>query len=69
VGQGPFLHALGIVARAEALKRGRDAATAAAISAAVVRLTAPGQMGALFKVMALIGRGWPPPAGFGMDAS
>jgi SAM-dependent MidA family methyltransferase len=69
VGQGPFLHALGIVARAEALKRGRDSATAAAISAALVRLTAPGQMGALFKAMALIGRGWPAPAGFGMESA
>jgi len=69
VGQGPFLHALGIVARAEALKGGRDIATAAAISAAVLRLTAPGQMGALFKAMALIGRGWPAPAGFGMETA
>ena len=34
------------------------------IVAARDRLTAPGQMGRLFKVMALVAPGWPEPAGF-----
>ncbi|OYU16241.1 MAG: methyltransferase [Alphaproteobacteria bacterium PA4] len=63
VTQGVWLARLGIEARAAALQaRNRDAA--AAISAALVRLTAPAQMGTLFKVMALTAPHWPQPAGF-----
>lgn len=63
VTQGVWLSRLGIEARAAALQaRNRDAA--AAISAALVRLTAPAQMGTLFKVMALTAPHWPQPAGF-----
>jgi len=54
VTQGAFLHALGIEARAQRLKARADGAQAAAIDAALTRLTgeAAGQMGALFKAMA-----------------
>ncbi|WP_310498567.1 SAM-dependent methyltransferase [Sandarakinorhabdus sp.] len=62
--QGVLLTRLGIEPRAEKLKAGRDTAAAARVSAALVRLTAPVQMGALFKVLAFQGRGWPQPAGF-----
>jgi NADH dehydrogenase [ubiquinone] 1 alpha subcomplex assembly factor 7 len=63
VTQGVWLARLGIEARAAALQaRNREAA--AAISAALIRLTAPAQMGTLFKVMALTAPHWPQPAGF-----
>ncbi len=63
VGQGDFLHALGIAARAARLaaKGGRAADT---VTAALHRLTAPDQMGTLFKVLALTQAGHPSPAGF-----
>jgi SAM-dependent MidA family methyltransferase len=64
VGQGVWLTRLGIAARAEQLKARATPAQRAAIDAALVRLTSPGQMGALFKVMALTAPGWPAPAGF-----
>lgn len=52
-GQGPFLEQLGITIRAEMLARSnpRDAAR---IKAALMRLTAPEQMGNLFRVMAVL---------------
>ncbi len=56
VGQGAFLTALGIGPRAERL--GGDAL------AARDRLTAPDQMGALFRVLAIVHPDWPEPAGF-----
>ncbi|GGE18731.1 ATP synthase subunit beta [Polymorphobacter glacialis] len=62
--QGVWLGRLGIEARAAALKRRATPAQAAGIEAALVRLTAPTTMGALFKVMALSSRDWPVPAGF-----
>ena len=62
--QGAFLGALGIGARAEALKQGRPPAEAASITAALLRLTAPQQMGAIFQALALTAPGWPAPAGF-----
>jgi len=68
VAQGEFLGRLGIVARAAALKSGKDHASAATISAALYRLTAPQQMGAIFRALALTAPGWPAPAGFGMAA-
>jgi NADH dehydrogenase [ubiquinone] 1 alpha subcomplex assembly factor 7 len=61
--QGELLGALGIQARAAALSRARPD-QAPAIAAAVARLTAPDQMGTLFKAMALTGPGAPIPAGF-----
>lgn len=67
VAQGAFLGALGIGARADRLKQGRAPADAAAITAALLRLTAPQQMGAIFQVLALTAPGWPVPAGFAME--
>jgi SAM-dependent MidA family methyltransferase len=62
--QGVFLTRLGIEARAAALKARADRTTAAGIEAALVRLTAPTAMGALFKALALTAPGWPAPAGY-----
>jgi NADH dehydrogenase [ubiquinone] 1 alpha subcomplex assembly factor 7 len=64
VPQGVLLTRLGIEARAGVLKAGADRATAATIEAALVRLTAPAAMGALFKALALTAPDWPAPAGF-----
>ncbi|MEN2978468.1 SAM-dependent methyltransferase [Tistrella bauzanensis] len=64
VGQGRFLGRLGIGARAERLARAAPDGTArAAIATALRRLTAPDQMGTLFKVLALT-RATTPPPGF-----
>ncbi|AQR61227.1 SAM-dependent methyltransferase [Brevundimonas sp. LM2] len=52
LGQGAFLHRLGIEARAERLARGRPEA-AAVIGRQLARLTAPDQMGELFKAAAI----------------
>ncbi|GEN99712.1 ATP synthase subunit beta [Novosphingobium sediminis] len=62
--QGHWLAALGIGARAGSLARAAPDA-AEAIEAATVRLTAPTEMGALFKVMGLAAPGWPDGAGLG----
>jgi SAM-dependent MidA family methyltransferase len=63
VGQGEWLRALGIDARAEALARSaperRDE-----IAMARARLAEPDQMGRLFRVMALVAPGWAVPEGF-----
>ena len=64
VAQGVWLARLGIEARAAQLQARADAAGRARIAAALVRLTAPAQMGNLFKVMAISAPGWPQPAGF-----
>ena len=64
VGQGDFLTGLGIEARAASLVRSAPA-RAAEVEAARVRLTAPEQMGVLFKAMALVHPDWPAPEGFG----
>lgn len=69
VAQGAFLGALGIGARAEALKQGKAPAAAGAITAALLRLTAPQQMGAIFRAMAVTAPGWPAPAGFAKAAA
>jgi SAM-dependent MidA family methyltransferase len=63
VAQGDWLKRLGVEARAGALAkanpdRARD------VEAALQRLTATDQMGALFKVVALHSTAWPAPAGF-----
>ncbi|WP_245516645.1 class I SAM-dependent methyltransferase [Methylobacterium segetis] len=59
VEQRDFLLDLGLLARAERLKRAASPAQGAAIEAAVARLTDPaeGGMGRLFKVMAVSGPG------------
>jgi NADH dehydrogenase [ubiquinone] 1 alpha subcomplex assembly factor 7 len=59
-GQGAFLKALGISERAGALRRANPA-LAADIDAALDRLTAPGQMGTLFKVFCATSPGLLPP--------
>jgi len=61
--QGVWLEAMGIKLRAASLAKAAPE-RAAEIAAARVRLTAPGQMGRLFKAMALVAPGWPEPAGF-----
>lgn len=67
VPQGPWLLGLGLAARAHALKAAATPAQAAAITAALLRLTAPQQMGAIFQVMAIVPPGWPTPAGFAIE--
>ena len=66
VGQGAFLRSLGIDHRAAALKAAADARQRADIDAALARLTGmgDGQMGSLFKVLALQSPALPPPPGF-----
>ncbi|MEW9855724.1 class I SAM-dependent methyltransferase [Novosphingobium sp. M1R2S20] len=63
VEQGAWLQSLGITARAEALARSSPE-HATSIEAALQRLTAADQMGALFKVMGLSAPNWPDGAGF-----
>ncbi|MFN3232767.1 MAG: class I SAM-dependent methyltransferase [Alphaproteobacteria bacterium] len=53
VTQNAFLNALGLPARADALKRSANPAQAREIDLAAHRLTAPDQMGTLFKVLAI----------------
>ncbi len=62
--QGSFLEALGIHARANALMAQADKRQTRDITLALKRLTDPGAMGSLFKVMAVISPGLPAPAGF-----
>ena len=64
VGQGRFLQALGIDARATRLMQGASPEQVIGIRSALERLTAPSAMGELFKVMALTAPGLPAPAGF-----
>jgi SAM-dependent MidA family methyltransferase len=63
VTQRQWLERLGISARAEALAAAHPH-RAEEIGAARTRLTAPGGMGDLFKVLAIHSPDWPPPAGF-----
>ena len=63
--QGAFLQAMGIDARADALKRNGTAKTAVDIDAALARLTHCDQMGNLFKVCAAAAPGMRPPYPFG----
>ena len=62
--QGTFLKALGIVERADTLKAKATPEQARDIDVAVNRLTSREEMGALFKVLALVPNGAPNPAGF-----
>jgi NADH dehydrogenase [ubiquinone] 1 alpha subcomplex assembly factor 7 len=62
--QGEFLTRLGIGHRKAQLLKDATPAQAREIESAIERLTAPGQMGELFKALALTGRASPPPEGF-----
>jgi SAM-dependent MidA family methyltransferase len=62
VGQGEWLSRLGIEARAQALVRANPD-RAQEVHAALHRLAHPGEMGRLFKVIALHSQAWPAPAG------
>lgn len=62
--QGVFLQALGIQERAETLKAKATPEQARDIDVALRRLTSREEMGALFKVMTLVPKGAPGPAGF-----
>lgn len=64
VEQGRFLAEIGIRARAEALAGKASPPQARDIATALQRLTAPDQMGSLFKVLGLLPAGAEPPAGF-----
>ena len=64
VNQGDFLVALGIETRAETLSRNATEKQRADITQALERLVGPGEMGCLFKVLAIAPRNAPPPAGF-----
>jgi SAM-dependent MidA family methyltransferase len=62
-GQGEWLERLGIAARAEALSM-RSPQRGAEVEGARARLTAPDQMGRLFRVLAFTAPHWPAPEGF-----
>jgi len=61
IGQGAFLRAAGLNERAAALAKGRSAAVRRDLCRAVERLGGEGEMGRLFKVMALTRPGHLPP--------
>ena len=61
--QGAFLRSMGIDLRSAQLAKAAPERTEE-IVVARERLTAPGQMGRLFKVMALVAPKWPDPEGF-----
>ena len=63
IGQGTWLRAMGIDLRAAQLAKAAPERTEE-IVAARERLSAPEQMGRLFKVMALVAPRWPEPEGF-----
>lgn len=67
INQGQFLNGLGIRERAKALSQNATKAQARDIAQAQQRLTAPDQMGTLFKVMALTSAGLAPPAPFAVS--
>lgn len=62
-GQGGWLMALGMAERAASLAKAAPD-QAQEVEAAYHRLTAPDQMGVLFKVLGLAGRDWPDGVGF-----
>ncbi|HET6522449.1 MAG TPA: SAM-dependent methyltransferase [Geminicoccaceae bacterium] len=68
VAQGRFLTALGIGARTAALLRRATPEQAERLRSAERRLTGPGEMGELFRVLALTPPGAPPPPGFPPEA-
>jgi SAM-dependent MidA family methyltransferase len=63
VAQGALLHALGIQQRAQRLTQSAPG-RCEEIATAAGRLTGADAMGTLFKALALVGQGWPQPAGF-----
>jgi SAM-dependent MidA family methyltransferase len=63
VGQGAWLRAMGIDLRAASLAKAAPERTEEIVLARE-RLTAPEQMGTLFKVLALVAPSWPVPEGF-----
>lgn len=64
IGQGEFLVALGILERADTLKRGRASDRGPSVDFDLNRLIGPDEMGDLFKVLAILPANAPPPAGF-----
>ena len=64
VGQGEFLAAMGIRERAAALSAAATPAQAARVKSDLARLTAPDEMGTLFKVQAVVHPDAPVPPGF-----
>ena len=64
VAQGVFLTRLGIGTRAQALMAGRASDRASQIATAFRRLVHPGEMGLMFKVLALTNPDLSPPPGF-----
>ncbi len=64
VPQGDFLEAMGIRVRAARLKEGATPEQSSDIDGALERLTGPGGMGTLFKVLAIGPPGLPVPGGF-----
>ncbi len=62
--QGALFTALGIEARAQVLRAKATPDQAAQIGSALARLTAPDQMGTLFKALAIAPRSAPPPPPF-----
>jgi NADH dehydrogenase [ubiquinone] 1 alpha subcomplex assembly factor 7 len=64
VAQGVFLERIGIAARAARLMKDATPPQREDIRSARLRLTAPDQMGELFKVLALTPAGLDPPSGF-----
>jgi len=63
VGQGAFLRAIGIDLRTASLAKAAPERTEELVLARE-RLTAPDQMGSLFKAVAMVAPGWPDPEGF-----
>jgi NADH dehydrogenase [ubiquinone] 1 alpha subcomplex assembly factor 7 len=63
VGQGAWLRAMGIDLRAASLAKAAPERTEEVV-AARERLTAPEQMGRLFRVLAIVAPRWPAPEGF-----
>ena len=61
--QGRWLESLGIEARADALSRAVPDKSGE-VAAALARLMGAEEMGALFKVLGLVGAGWPEGVGF-----
>lgn len=62
--QGAFLESLGLAIRVEMLCKGKNADQAEAIRAGAARISAPNQMGEIFKVMCISSPVLPGPAGF-----
>jgi NADH dehydrogenase [ubiquinone] 1 alpha subcomplex assembly factor 7 len=69
VSQGRFLRALGAEARLAALTARASPAQRALLDSGLRRLIDPGEMGNLFKVLALSSPGLPAPAGFAEASS